>query len=97
MPNNLILTQKSIVSSQGKNKIIAGMLSIFLGSFGAHKYYVGHNTQAAVFLGVGFLGLFIPMLLPAMVLIGIVEGVSYLRMDDLKFIEFVADKTRWFA
>ena len=38
--------------SVSQRKLIAGLLAIFLGSFGIHKFYLGMNTAGLIMLGV---------------------------------------------
>lgn len=61
----------------GRNKIVAGILAILLGGFGAHKFYLGK-----IGLGILYL-LFFWTAIPAIV--GIIEGVLYLVMSDDEF------------
>ncbi len=60
-----------------KNKVIAGLLGIFLGAIGAHKFYLGKWVQGLVYL------LFCWAYIPAF--IGFCEGVVYLCTGDEKF------------
>lgn len=39
-------TTASSTSSNGKSKIAAGLLGIFLGSFGVHNFYLGYTGKA---------------------------------------------------
>lgn len=60
-----------------RNRIIAALLAVFLGGFGAHKFYLGQ-------IGWGFLYLifcwtFIPSL------VGFIEFIIYLIMSDEAF------------
>lgn len=59
------------------NHVTAGLLAIFLGSLGAHKFYCRKYTWAVVF--VLFAGTGIPFIS------GLIEGIVYLLMDDEKF------------
>ena len=62
-----------------KNRIVAALLAIFLGVFGAHKFYLKKP-----FLGVLFIiGMFILPGIPAA--IGFIEGVILLVQSDEKF------------
>ena len=60
-----------------KNKIVAGLLGIFLGGFGIHKFYLG-----SVGIGILYL-LFCWTGIPAIV--GFIEGIIYLCTDDQSF------------
>ncbi len=42
-----------------KSKVAAGLLAIFLGSYGVHNFYLGYYKKAAVQLGLTILGLVI--------------------------------------
>lgn len=61
-----------------KSKTVATLLAIFLGSFGAHRFYLRSYGWGVLYL------LFCWTLIPG--LIGFVEGVRYLLMDEEKFI-----------
>jgi TM2 domain-containing membrane protein YozV len=62
---------------QQKSRKVAAVLAIFLGWFGAHKFYLGQNKKGIVF--VLFFWTYIPFL------IGITNGVHYLNMTDEEF------------
>src|SRR5262252_5728964 len=40
----------TFTSSSGKNKVAAGLLAIFLGGLGIHKFYLGFTGPGLVFL-----------------------------------------------
>jgi len=60
-----------------KKRITAGLLAIFLGSFGAHKFYLKKNKEGIIYL------LFCWSLIPT--IIGLIEGIIYLSQTDEKF------------
>ncbi len=64
-------------SAGSKNKVVAGLLGIFLGSFGIHKFYLGRVGQGLLHLI--FCWTFISGL------IGIIEGIIYLASSDADF------------
>lgn len=70
-------------STAEKDRVVAGVLALFLGIVGAHKFYVG-NTR----LGIYYL-LLCWTLLPLM--LGIAEGVMYLTATDEEFQRHYAD------
>lgn len=62
-----------------KNKIVAALLAIFLGSFGIHKFYLGRNGQGIIYLL--FFWTWIPLIL------GLIDGIHYLVLSDESFSE----------
>ena len=63
-----------------QKKLIAGILGILLGAFGAHKFYLGYMKASIIQLVVslvtcGSIGS----------IIGIVEGILYLTKSDDEF------------
>lgn len=70
-----------------KNRIVAGLLAIFLGSLGIHKFYLGYNSAGFIMLAVTIIGSIFTLGLAGMVMqvIGIVEGIIYLTQDQQAF------------
>lgn len=60
-----------------KNKAVAGLLGIFLGGFGIHKFYMGRIVWGIVYL------LFCWTYIPA--IIGFFEGIIYLVQKEHNF------------
>nr|WP_255639983.1 TM2 domain-containing protein [Pseudalkalibacillus hwajinpoensis] len=60
-----------------KNRITAGVLAILLGSFGAHKFYLGRWGWGIIYL------LFSWTYIPTIV--GLIEGVIYLFSSNESF------------
>ncbi len=85
-----------------KNKIAAGLLAIFLGGLGIHKFYLGFTGPGLAFLLVNTIGFAITWLLlfiPNIILwiVGVVEGIIYLTMSDEAFEQtYVVQKRQWF-
>ncbi len=77
-----------------KDKTTAGLLGIFLGAFGAHKFYLGYSTSAIIMLLVSLLTI---VGAPVMGIIGLVEGIMYLSMSDYEFDKtYVRNTKEWF-
>ncbi len=60
-----------------KNKVAAGLLAIFLGGIGVHKFYLGKIGMGVLYI------IFCWTYIPA--LIGLVEGIIYLTQSDEAF------------
>ena len=69
--------QPGYESEGGDERIVAALLAILLGDFGAHKFYLGQTTQGILYL------CFFWTLIPG--IIGIIEGVIYLTKSDDEF------------
>ena len=60
-----------------RSKVVAGLLGIFLGGLGIHKFYTGKIAQGVLYLV--FCWTFIPAI------VGFIEGIWYLTMSDQEF------------
>lgn len=81
-----------------KSKIVAGILALFLGGFGIHKFYLGCTTAGIVML-VMFLFGFIVIGIPSFIITGIalIEALIYFFKSDEAFEEtYVNNKRCWF-
>lgn len=76
-------------------RILAGVLAIFLGTFGVHKFILGYQNEGLIMLlstilTCGIVG-------GIMGLIGLVEGIVYLTKSDEEFYEmYQVNKKPWF-
>ena len=70
-------------AENGKNKIVAAILAIVVGGFGAHKFYLGKPGVgiAYLLLMLSFFLSWIPMI------IAFVEGIFLAAMSDAEFNE----------
>lgn len=90
-------------------KLIAGLLAIFLGSLGIHKFYLGMTRAGVIMLAatiggwilgvigslviVGAIFFLIPL---AMSILGLIEGILYLTKSDAEFdAKYVRGKQEW--
>lgn len=62
-----------------KSKVTAGLLALFLGGLGVHKFYLGQTGLGILYL------LLCWTCIPA--IIAFVEGIIYLTMSDLDFYQ----------
>ncbi len=67
---------KKIDSVNGKSKITAGILGIFLGCYGVHNFYLGYNGKAIAQLLITLLSLFLLSWVSA--IWGLIEGILIL-------------------
>ena len=100
---NIEVRQSVTTMSDEKNKITAGLLAIFLGAFGVHKFYLGYKTQGIIMLVVTIIGIILSVVFIgffavfAMSLIAFIEGIIYLTKTDKAFYEvYVLGNKPWF-
>lgn len=82
-----------------KEKTIAGILAILLGTFGVHKFYLGQTTPGIIMLLVSTVGGIITFGLAtsAIAVIALVEGILYLTKSDEEFYQvYVQQGKAWF-
>ena len=82
-----------------KDHVAAGLLAIFLGWLGVHKFYLGYNTSGFIMLGVSVLGGIVTLSVAvwAIWVIAIVEGIFYLTKSQTEFEQmYVLNKREWF-
>jgi TM2 domain-containing membrane protein YozV len=60
-----------------KSRVVAGVLGILLGNFGAHKFYLGKIGMGILYLVFFWTGI------PG--IIGLIEGIMYLVKSDEEF------------
>ncbi|WP_353428872.1 TM2 domain-containing protein [Paracoccus denitrificans] len=81
-----------------KSKVAAGLLALFLGGLGIHKFYLGQTTAGIIMLLVSVLGailLFIPTFIVG--IIAFIEGIIYLTKSDEDFYQtYEVGKKAWF-
>ena len=81
-----------------KSKIAAGLLAIFLGWLGIHKFYLGYTGPGIILLlcgTIGWVAFFIPPIIAS--IIGLIEGIIYLTKSDDQFEqEYALSRKSWF-
>ncbi len=90
---------KSSTAVGTKSKVTAGLLGIFLGSLGIHKFYLGYNNSGLIMLLVSIIGCIFSFGIVAgiMGIIGLIEGIIYLTKSDNAFDEeYVQNQKKWF-
>lgn len=82
-----------------KDHVTAGLLAIFLGMFGVHKFYLGCNQVGFLMLAVSIIGGILTLGLAAAVVwvIAIIEGATYLTKSQTEFdYIYVLNQRDWF-
>ena len=83
------------VPANSKSKVAAGLLGIFLGALGIHKFYMGYTKAGIIMLLVSLLTLGIGAIV--MEIIGLIEGIMYLTKTDQDFYQiYVLGEKQWF-
>lgn len=93
-----VFTSKAAVVPSSKSKVAAGLLGIFLGGLGIHKFYIGCTTAGVIMLLIWLFG-FVLFGFPSMIiaLIGFIEGIIYLVKNDNDFKTIYVDNQKcWF-
>jgi TM2 domain-containing membrane protein YozV len=83
----------------GKSKVAAGLLGIFLGSLGIHKFYLGYSKEGVIMLVICLVSILPTLGLgPAAIgLIGFIEGIIYLTKSDEEFTQtYIQNRKGWF-
>ena len=79
-----------MASGEGPSKLVVGLLAIFLGGFGIHKFMLGY-TKA------GVIQLVLSLCTGIGGIIGLIEGIIYLTKSDEDFQRiYVEGKKEWF-
>jgi TM2 domain-containing membrane protein YozV len=89
----------AVGTAQAKSKIAAGLLGIFLGSLGVHKFYLGYSKEGVIMLLITLVTLVPTIGLgpAAMGLVGFIEGIIYLVKSDEEFAQtYIRNHKGWF-
>ena len=100
-PNQAMCTKCGVAlavtttASGAKSKIAAGLLGIFIGCLGIHKFYLGYTKEAVIMLLVSILTCGLGA--TVMWIISLVEGIIYLTKSDEEFDRlYVQEHKGWF-
>lgn len=95
---------EGLKSAGGDNKkILAGILAIFVGWAGIHKFILGYQKEGVIMLVVSVIGFVLTcigvgvFLVWATGLIGLIEGIIYLTKSDEEFYNtYQVGRRPWF-
>lgn len=81
----------NMVNSQENKKVLAGLLGIFLGGFGVHKFILGYQKE-------GIIQIIITVCTCGFgQIIGLIEGIIYLTKSDEEFYQtYQVGRKPWF-
>ncbi|AZQ43490.1 TM2 domain-containing protein [Nonlabens ponticola] len=92
-----------LVHGQNNKKLIAGLMGIFFGGLGIHKFVLGYTQEGLILLGTTLLSLvLICVVIGAFtiyipVIIGFIEGIIYLTKSDEEFYQmYQVGRKPWF-
>jgi len=80
-------------------KLAAGLLGIFLGAFGIHKFVLGYTTPGVIMLLISLVGGVVTCGVASFVIgvIGLIEGIIYLTKTPEEFQALYIDgRKEWF-
>lgn len=78
-----------------QRKLIAGLVGIFVGYLGVHKFFLGYNKEGLIMLLVTLLTCGAGG--AVMSVIGLIEGIIYLTKSDEEFeATYITGKKPWF-
>lgn len=92
-----------VTGSTESKKILAGILAIFLGAFGVHKFILGYQKEGVIMLVLSVVGIVLScvgigvLLVWAVGLVGLIEGIIYLTKSDEEFYNtYQVGRKPWF-
>jgi len=86
-------------------KLLAGLLGIFLGGLGIHKFVLGYQQEGIILLSAQLISWILAVVscgilafLPLLVsVVGLIEGIIYLTKSDEEFVNtYITNKKPWF-
>ena len=76
-----------------QKKLLAGLLAIFLGNLGIHKFILGYNTAGIIMIALNLTCIGAPVIR----IISLIEGIMYLVKSDEEFYNtYLANRREWF-
>ena len=80
---------------EGPSRVAVGIIALFLGAYGVHKFMLGQTGPGVIMLCVTLCTCFIGALVTGP--IALIEGITYLTKSDEEFYQtYVVEKKAWF-
>ena len=91
----ILISNREVWIMNPKDRVAAGLLGIFLGALGIHKFYLGYTKEGVIMLVVSVATCGIGA--SVMSIIGFIEGIIYLTKseDDFQYL-YVENYKGWF-
>jgi TM2 domain-containing membrane protein YozV len=84
----------SLIQTQGSKRMLAGLMGIFLGGLGLHKFVLGYYKEGFIMMAITIFTCCSGLIITG--LIGLVEGIIYLSLSDEDFIAtYQKNKKHW--
>ncbi|MFT5926796.1 MAG: TM2 domain-containing membrane protein YozV [Rubritalea sp.] len=91
------------INNQDNKKVLAGVLGIFFGGLGIHKFVLGYNQEGIILAAVTLVGIITSCIFVGALfvwipgVIGLIEGIIYLTKSDEEFYHtYQVNKKSWF-
>ncbi|MBQ9691004.1 MAG: TM2 domain-containing protein [Eggerthellaceae bacterium] len=95
----IYIHEQPITIVEYRDHVAAGLLAIFLGVFGVHKFFLGYTNAGFITLAVSIVGGALTLGLAALVMwvISIAEGIIYMSKSQFEFERYyIYNKQPWF-
>ncbi len=81
------------LADANSKKILAGLMAIFFGNLGIHKFILGYTTAGVITLLINITCIGAPIIR----IITFIEGIIYLTKSDEQFYQmYIVNKKEWF-
>lgn len=86
---------EQLTSDEENKRVLAGILAIFFGALGIHKFILGYQKEGIIMLVLSLLSF--GFLAGFMALVGLIEGIIYLTKTDEQFYQiYQVNRRPWF-
>jgi TM2 domain-containing membrane protein YozV len=84
-----------MAKEEGPSRVACGIVALFLGAYGVHKFMLGQTGPGVIMLCITLLTCFIGSIVTGP--IALIEAIMYLTKTDEEFYQtYVVEKKAWF-